>query len=341
MTLMKTMVRLVTFGILVSLTAASSAVAATYGGDATGAEVTVTATGTTVRANTGSLSISGGMAEASLPVGDIPSSATGGAVSFAASALHSAVIGTGGTTRAEASLGAIGLTVSGNQISADFLMARSAASCGPSVAGNSDVLNLVVNGQAISVTGSPNQTVSLPNGSVIINAQVPTINGTSGQLSVTALRVLTHDTITGAPIADVLVTTVDARIDCAAGSAPGDEWVSGGGWIPSADPSGGRATFGFVAGPGGSPYRGHFTLKDHTTGKTIHGTVIVQATMCVGQGASQFVVEDNTTGMQYTVEVTDTGEPTATDSLSITGDDYQNANPLNQGNIQAHGFSCQ
>jgi hypothetical protein len=330
---------LVTFSILLCLTAASSAAAATYGGDATGAEVTVTATGTTVRAATGSLSISGGMAEASLPVGDIPSSATGGAVSFAASALHSAVIGTGGTTRAEASLGAVGLTVSGNQITADFLMARSAASCGPSVAGSSEILNLVVNGQTISVTGAPNQTVSLPNGSVIINAQVPTIDGTSGQLSVTALRVLTHDTITGAPIADVLATTVDARIDCAAGSSPGEEWISGGGWIPGENGVG-RATFGFVAGPGGSPYRGHLTLKD-SNGTTIHATVITQATMCNGTGGdSTFTVQDTNNNV-FEVIVNDTAEPGAgVDSFSINGPGYSNAGQLAQGNIQAHGFTC-
>jgi hypothetical protein len=342
--LMTTTVRLVTFSILLCLTAASSAAAATYGGDATGAEVTVTATGTTIRAATGSLSISGGMAEASLPVGDIPSSATGGAVTLAASALHSSVVGTGATTRAEASMGAVGLTVSGNQISADFLMARSTASCGPSVAGSSDLLNLVVNGQAISVTGSPNQTVSLPNGSVIINAQVPTIDGTSGQLSVTALRVLTHDTITGAPIADVLLTTVDARIDCAAGSSPGDDWISGGGWIPGE--LGGRATFGFVAGPGGTSVRGHLTLKDHSSGVVIHGTVMTSMTEC-SSGVSHFEGTD-TRNNAFQVDVDDNGEPGAgQDTFTISGikengDPYINSGLLiSGGNIQAHGFTCQ
>jgi hypothetical protein len=172
---MNTFARFLTLSALFSLTVVSSAAAATYRGRCHGAEVTVTATGTTVRAATGTLSISGGMADAALSVGTIPSSATGGAVSLAASALHSAVVGTGGTTRAESSMGAVGLTVSGNQITSDFLMARSTASCGPSVAGGAELANLVINSQAITVTGSANQTVSLPNGTVIINAQVPTI----------------------------------------------------------------------------------------------------------------------------------------------------------------------
>jgi len=171
----------ITLTIAISLAVVSTASATTYGGDATGAEVTVSATGTTIRANTGTLSIAGGMADAALAVGDIPGSATGGAVALSASALHSSVIGGRGVTRAESSSGAIGLTVSGNTFSADFLMARSTASCnsGAVVAGSSDLTNLVINGTAITVSGSPNQTVSLPNGTAIVNAQVSTINGTA------------------------------------------------------------------------------------------------------------------------------------------------------------------
>lgn len=335
--------RFLTLSVLLSLTVVSSAAAATYGGDATGAEVTVPATGTTIRAATGTLSISGGMADAAVPVGDIPSSATGGVVSLTASALHSAIVGTGGTTRAESSLGAAGVTVSGNQITSDFVMARSTASCGPSVAGSADVVNLVINGQAITVTGSPNQTVSLPNGTVIINAQVPTIGATSGQLSVTALRVTTHDTITGQPIADVLLSTVDAKIDCAAGSSPGEAWVTGGGTIPSLGT--GKATFGFVAGPSGGTERGHFTLKDHGTGATIHGTVITNFTECVS-GLSEFTGTDSN-GRNFTVQVDDNAEPgTGSDTFLVSGFDqngntYENAQTLSRGNIQNHGFACQ
>lgn len=342
---MKTLIRFLTLTVSFGLMVVSSAAAATYGGDATGAEATVTATGTTIRAATGTLSISGGMADAAMSVGDIPSSATGGVVSLAASALHSAVVGTGGTTRAESSLGAVGLTVSGNQITSDFLMARSTASCGPSVAGSADVVNLVVNGQTITVTGAPNQTVSLPNGTVIINAQVPTIGATSGELSVTAVRVMTHDTITGQPVADVLLSTVDAKIDCAAGSSPGQAWVTGGGWILSEDGTA-TATFGFVAGPTtGGTVRGHLTLKDHSTGATIHGTVIESVTECVS-GESRFEGTDSN-GRIFRVAVADTGEPgAAIDRFAISGFDqngvvYENMRNLSRGNIQNHGFGCQ
>src|SRR2546429_6876539 len=271
---MKNLVLLATLTAGLNLALMSSANGATYGGDATGAVVTVTATGTTIRAATNSLSISGGEADAALSVGDIPGSATGGVVTLAASAMHSAVVGSGPTTRAEGSMGAVGLTVSGNQISSDFLMARSTASCGPSVAGSSELVNLVVNGRSITVTGAPNQTVALPNGSAIINEQVQTVGGTSGELIVRALHVMTQDTITGQPIADVALASADSKIDCAGGWSPGENWVTGGGWIQGAGGPGTKATFGFLAGPGGQPTRGHLTLKGQSTGANIHGTVI-------------------------------------------------------------------
>src|SRR5438094_3232631 len=315
---MKKLVLLTTVTAGLNLALMSSANGATYGGDATGAVVTVTATGTTIRAATNSLSMSGGEADAALSVGDIPGSATGGVVTRAGSALSSVVIGTGADTRAHAAMGAVGLTVSGNQISSDFLMARSTASCGPTVGGSSELVNLVINGQPITVTGAPNQTVTLPNGSAIINEQVPTVGTTSGELIVNALHVLTHDTITGQPIADVALGPADAKIDCAAGSSPGEDWVSGGGWIPGN--AGGMATFGFVAGPGGSPNRGHLTLKDQSTGQTIHGTVITSFTEC-SIGQSQFEGTD-TNSRPFAVQAADNGEPGAGhDQFTISGSD--------------------
>src|SRR5437016_3755143 len=89
--------------IVLSITAISRAEAHNYGGSATGAQVTVSATNTTVRAATGTLSISGGGEEAAALVGDIPGSATGGVVSLAAGVVHSSIVGLD-ATRAEASM---------------------------------------------------------------------------------------------------------------------------------------------------------------------------------------------------------------------------------------------
>ena len=240
-------------------------------------------------------------------------------------------------------MGAVGLTVSGNQISSDFLMARSNASCGPSVAGSSELVHLVINGQPITVTGAPNQTVALPNGSAIINEQVPTVGATSGELMVRALHVMTQDTITGQPIADVALASAESKIDCAAGWSPGEDWVTGGGWVQGAGGSG-KATFGFVAGPGGTPNRGHLTLKDNSTGQTIHGTVITSFTEC-SIGHSEFAGTD-TNSNQFGVQAADNGDPGTGDTFQISGTD-QNGLPygngpkfLGGGNIQTHGFSC-
>jgi hypothetical protein len=342
---MKKLALLTTLTAGFNLALIGSANSATYGGEATGAVVTVTATGTQIRAASGSLSISGGMADAALSVGDIPGSATGGVVALAASALSSAVIGTGATTKAHSAMGAVGLTVSGNQITTDFVMARSNANCGPTVGGTSELVNLVINGQPITVTGEPNQTFALSNGSVIINQQEQTIGATSGELAVRALRVLTNDTVTGQPVADVALGTAIARIDCEGGSSPGENWVSGGGWIEGQGGAGTRATFGFVAGPGGTPNRGHFTLKDHSTGQVVHGMVILEFTECNG-GESVFAGSSSNDNSTFRVNVDDNGEPGTTDTLGIEGTDKDGVtyirptSVLGGGNIQNHGYSC-
>ena len=123
--------------------------ARTFGGQATGVQVFVPATGLTIKAASGQLSPSGGEVDASLLSGDIPGSTTGGVVALAAGTLHSVVVGLD-ETNAEAAMESVSLTVSGNGITSDFLMARSNASCGPAVAGSSQLENLVINGQPIT-----------------------------------------------------------------------------------------------------------------------------------------------------------------------------------------------
>ncbi len=79
------------------------------------------------------------------------------------------------------------LTAGDNRVTADFLMARATAKCGPggaSFSGSSDVAVLTVNGQRITVTGEPNQTVALPGGGkVVVNEQT-----SDGGITVNALH---------------------------------------------------------------------------------------------------------------------------------------------------------
>src|SRR3989475_6510448 len=241
-----------------------------FGGEATGVWVFVPATGLIIKVTTGQIPPSGGEVEASLLSGDIPSGATGGTVTLTTGTLHSIGVGLDDTD-AIASQANTNLTVSGNGITADFITAWSNASCpaGPVVVGGVTLENLVINGQPIIVTGAPNQTESLPNGTAVINEQSSSIVGTSGELSVTALHVTTHDTLTGQPLAEVKLAIGDAQIDCAPGSPPTGAATSGGGWITVS--TGGKGTIGSIGGTqsdGGN--MGHFVYLNHATGVSLH-----------------------------------------------------------------------
>src|SRR5260370_14599855 len=256
---------------VVSLSLISSASAQGFGGYATGVQLTVPTTGTTLRAAAGSLPPSWGTVEASLITTTVPSSLTGGAVSLSAGTLHSAAVGLT-TADAEASLESVNLTISGNQITADFLMAQSTADCTPAVSGSSQLINLVVNGQTITITGGANQTVTLPNGTLTTNEQTPHVGTNSATLTVTALHVTTYDSVTGAELADAMLSTVQAQVQCPV-TDPGGISTTGGGWIPV---STGKGTFGFVgAVQPDNTQTGHVVFIDHTTGYQRHGTRIL------------------------------------------------------------------
>src|SRR5260370_34102503 len=123
-----------------------------------------------VLADTGPLPPSGGALESSLLT-----ASEGGVLT--AEVLHAATIGQGDRTRSEASVANVSLSAGGNTISSDFLMARVMAVCtptGPSVSGNSEIVNLMVNGQPGVVSGAPNKKVPLPlgTGRVTTNGQM-------------------------------------------------------------------------------------------------------------------------------------------------------------------------
>jgi hypothetical protein len=341
---MKKLLLLATVTAGLNLALISSAGAQTFGGYATGAQVTVTATGTTIRAATGTLPASGGGVDASLLVGTIPGSATGGVVSLSAGVMHSAASGIT-ATRAEASMADIALTVSGNQITAAFLMARSRAACAPAAAGSSEVANLVINGQSIVVTGAPNQTVALPNGTAVINEQFPNVSGTSAALNVNALHVRTNDPITGQPVADVLLGTISAEIQCVGGAPSTATDTTGGGWITL--PTSGKATFGFVGQMEGGTASGHLEYNDHDFPLTLHSTQILTVTTTA---CSTTITGTATAGGAFTgqvtfrLDVTDNGEPGKdNDVFTISADElaYSRTGPtISGGNIQVHERTC-
>lgn len=319
---------------------------ASYGGRATAVRVQVPATGTTIAfGDSGPLSASGGGVGSELLSASLPGDQTAGLVSLAAGSLHAAAIGQL-STDAETSLADVDLTISGIGITAGFLMARSAVSCdgAPAVAGRSQLANLVIDGQPIAITGTPNQTVSLPNGSVIINEQSGSASRTGAHLTVNALHVTTRDPITGLVVADVVLATADAAIQCQTGSALSaptawaqstqTEFATGGGWILV---GGGKGTFGFIAGTDGT---GQLVYDDHEADLIIESTSMTSVTAgCNSTIDGTARTNATTEEVTFRVEVTDAGEPGSKDTFAIRIDQllYVRSGTLGGGNIEVDG----
>jgi hypothetical protein len=90
----------------------------------------------------------------------------------------------------QASLSNLALTVAGTGITAAFL--GSEALAGATRTGASAIEGLRIGGVPVSASGAPNQAVSVPGLSVILNEQTQTANG----IVVNALRVRSLDGLT-------------------------------------------------------------------------------------------------------------------------------------------------
>jgi hypothetical protein len=156
----------------------------------------------TVLGVTTSLSDSGTLSDPSQPVG---SGQTTGSIPglLSAESLHAAAMGWTDQVASQASLSNLALTVAGVGITAEFLGSQALAVAGAAPAGASAIEGLSVGGVSVSPTGIPNQLVSLPGLSVILNEQTQTAGG----IVVNALRVKTLDGLT-----DVAVGTSRAGI---------------------------------------------------------------------------------------------------------------------------------
>jgi hypothetical protein len=334
---------------------ARAQVSTTFGGRAAALQVEVPAAGMHLRlADTGSLSGANNGKGAALLSAAIPTALTGGAVALTAAPLHSAIVAAD-QSQADASVARLNLTVSGNGISADFLNARSAGSCGTgaSVTGNAQVANLVVNNQLIAVGDQINQTIALPNGRIIINEQLGAAGASSAQLTVNVLHITTVEVLTRVTTADIVVASANVQVDCQAQSASilprlefftrvyaqttSAEFTSGGGWIPGV--GGDKATFGFFAATNtDGPPSGHVLFIDHSADFRIESTEITSfkagcTSTIVGVG------QTDTGPADFTIEVHDDGEPGTRDTFSIQATNRYpgNGDLLGGGNVQADG----
>lgn len=309
--------------VLPAVPAVAQAAETTYGGQAKVVDATVLGQHV-VLSDTGPQAPSGGAREASLLSAEVPGLLT-------ANVLHASTIGQGGASRSEASVADADLTVAGNTVSADFLQSQAEARCGPggaTMSGSSDIARLVVNGEAIAVTGAPNQTVALPGGgSVVVNEQ----SRTGSSITVNALHVVVPG------VADVVISSSSASIVCASSScASSKDFVTGGGWIPVA---GDRGTFGVAGGIRNGAFWGHLTYIDHRTGMKVKGLAITAYTV-TGPTSRQIkgTAEAGGQPVTYTVDVTDNGEPgRGSDLFSLRlSSGYTAGGTLAGGNVQLH-----
>jgi hypothetical protein len=120
-----------------------------------------------------------------------------------AEVLHAVTIGWPDQVASEASLANLNLIVAGISISADSILARASQVSGAAGTGSSNISNLSINGTPIAITGSPNQSVPIPGGQLVINEQTISSTGTA---VVNAL----HVTVAG--VADVVIVSATAGI---------------------------------------------------------------------------------------------------------------------------------
>ena len=308
----------------------------TFSGDARVIQATVLGLPTIIVGEAGPLDESGGAKEFSLLT--ISPGETGGILS--ADVVHAATVGQGNHSRAEASVADASLNVAGNTIQADVLSSRAEARCdgtgGASASGSSEILGLVVNGRAITVSGDPNQTETIDGIKVVINEQSGSTSGNGADITVNALHVTVSNPLTG-QLADVVISSSHADITCAACSSPIGDFVTGGGWITG--PSGGRANFAVAGGMKNGGLWGHLTYIDHGAGgPKVKGTGV---TAYRGTGTSRHIEGtadiDGASGT-YAVDVADNGEPGRNDTFSLKlSNGYTASGNLAGGNIQLHG----
>ena len=168
-------------------------------GQATAAQVVVLGLlGTATATSLASTGISGTNSESDVGqvTGSLPSL-------LGAEVLNAATYSYSNQVDSVASLGNLGLSVAGINISADSVMAEASQVLGAAGSGSSYIDNLAINGVPVTVDGTPNQTISIPGGQIVLNEQ--SISST-GSAVVNAI----HVTVNG--VVDVVLASATAGI---------------------------------------------------------------------------------------------------------------------------------
>lgn len=313
----------------VSAVPAAAASRISYSGRSVALKAVASST-TTVFADTGALSSSGGALEASSLSALVSQTVT-------ADTLHATTIGQGDRVRSEASVANIVSTIGLNTVSADFAMSRTmAVSQGgsASVSGQSHVDSLVVNGVPVVVTGQANQIVALIDGQLVVNEQISSGTGNTGSLTVNAL----HLSLSGGT--DVVLGSSNAGV--VAGSqncSSADEFMTGGGWL-SGTAGSAKRSFGVIGGvKQGQNFFGHLVYINRVTNHRVEGRINLYAPGSGNLRVMNGTGQANGEASEFKVTVADNGEPGTLDSFSIefTGaGGGTDTGTLAGGNLQLH-----
>ena len=296
-------------------------------------------------ASVGPLAVTGGALEAAA----LETSLAGG---ISVGACHAAVIGGGAVSSSEASVADVSFTGGGGfffgatTITADFVMARATATCsasGAMVSGLVEITGLMINGQAVTVTGQANQFVFLSDGGfVIINEQL----AGAGGVTVNALHVV--DALAGV---DVVFASAIVGITCETETTPPPppppcDFLTGGGWIRLT--SGAKANFGVAGGIKNGAFWGHLNYIDHGNGMHVKATAVTGYQTDPNDADCRIIDYTVTIDGQpgtARVRACDKGEPGRNDIFQIqlsngyfAGGDLGGSHP-GGGNIQLH--KCQ
>src|SRR2546426_213579 len=300
-----------------------------FRGRAIGVSVTAPLVGTLTLADTGPLPSQGGELDATVLEVNTQYAK--------ADVLLSVTTGFDQTARSEAAVADVTLLPgTSNQITADFVRSEAVATCN-GVSGSSELVNLRVPGQTITVSGQPNQSFTIPGVlTLVINEQIVSSGGGTNSITVNALDLTTISGIR------VIVSSAHSDITCVTPPPPVQKnFMTGGGFILV---KGYHANFGFVAGfkPGRTTPSGQLTYHDHGAEIKVKGYV----TSYSGSGNTRTFggpAEINGAyGYTFSVTATDNGEPgRGSDYFSITlsnpsGFYYHAENYLGGGNIKLH-----
>jgi hypothetical protein len=294
-----------------SLQTAAAAGNISYGGRATVVDATVLGVNTVV-VDTGQLPSTGGAETAQAASVNLPGVLDAGIA-------NASTIGQSTYTRSEASVAGADLSLLGLGLEATLIRADAEVNCSKkgkaSANGSSTITDLVINGQPITISGQPNQTIDLGLVQVVINEQIKSVSGRNASMTVNAIHVTVLD-ILGAPLADVIISHAEASITCVkrgggggggggggCGCADVGDFVTGSGQLNAP----GKPDFGVSGGLKNGNLYGHLNFNDHN-GTRLTNTTITDYDV-TGTNSRQLKGTGKVNGQNvtFTLDVTDNG----------------------------------